>query len=291
MSPAVTKGPVLVTAALGNVGGAAAAALLASGTCPVRVGDLDPGALAGRYPGAEAVRLDFRDPATFGPAVAGCSGLFLLRPPPIARVKPTLNRLIDVAAGAGVGHVVFSSVQGADTNRIVPHHRVEEHLVASGLAWTMLRPGFFAQNLSDAYRRDIREDGRLYVPAADGEVAFIDVADVGSVAALVFADPGPHRGQGYTLTGPEAVTFTRVAAILTESLGRPIRYEPATVLGYMRHLRRRGLPVPQVAVQTVLHVGLRRGDARTVDPTVERLLGRPARTIETFIAENRDLWA
>lgn len=285
----MNAGPVLVTGALGNAGTATAAALLAAGL-EVRAADLDTAACARRFPAADAVRLDFLDPATFGPALSGCRGLFLLRPPPIARVKPTLNRLIDVAAEAGVDHVVFASVQGADTNRVVPHHRVEEHLKASGLPWTMLRPGFFAQNITGAYRPDIRDDHRLYVPAGNGRVAFIDVTDLGEVAARVFADPAPHRDRGYTLTGPAAVTFYQVAELLTAALGHPVRYQPATALGYVRHLRRRGLPVAQVAVQTVLHVGLRRGDAELVDPAVERLLGRPATPLKAFIERNADCW-
>lgn len=281
--------PVLITGALGNVGAATTTALLARGDA-VRAGGLDAGRVAKRYPDAEAVHLDFLDPTTFRPALEGCRALFLLRPPPIAKVKPTLNRLIDVAAEVGVEHVVFSSVQGADTNRIVPHHRVEEHLKASGLPWTMLRPGFFAQNLTDAYLPDIRHDDRLYVPAADGRVAFIDVTDLGEVAALVFAEPTAHRNRGYTLTGPAAITFHQVAAMLTATLDRPIHYEPARALAYMRHLHARGLPIAQVAVQTILHLGLRRGDAETVDPTVEHLLGRPATSFETFIERNQERW-
>lgn len=286
----MSAGPVLVTGALGNVGAATVTALLAAGD-EVRAADLDPAAITARFPDAGAVKLDFLDPATFRPALAGCRALFLLRPPPIARVKPTLNRLVDVAAELGAGHVVFSSVQGADTNRVVPHHRVEQHILASGLAWTMLRPGFFAQNLTDAYRADIRDEHRLYVPAGQGRVAFLDVTDLGEVSARVFANPAAHSGQGYVLTGPAAVTFNEVAAMLTAALGRPVRYDPAPVLGYLRHLRSRDLPLAQVAVQTILHAGLRRGDAETVDPAVERLLGRPATPLSVFIDRNLDRWS
>ena len=286
----MTDAPILVTGALGNVGGATVTALLHRGE-RVRAADLDTDALAQRFPDAEAVRLDFLDPTTFEPALAGCRALFLLRPPPISRVKPTLNRLIDVAAQRGlVEHVVFSSVEGADTNTIVPHHRVETHLRASALPWTILRPGFFAQNLTDAYRLDIRDDHRLYVPAAQGRVAFIDVADLGKVAATVFTDPTPHTGQGYTLTGPEALTFDQVADLLTQALDTPIHYQPATIAGYLRHLHQRGLPLAMIAVQTILHVGLRRGDAETVAPTTQQLLGRPATPLADFIATHTDRW-
>ncbi len=283
-------GPVLVTGATGNVGGAVARSLLAAGL-PVRVAGTDPARLRARFPAAEAVRLDFLDARTFPAAVAGAGGLFLLRPPPISRVGPTLNALVDAAARHGVGHVVFASVAGADTNRIVPHHRVETHLRTAGVPWTVLRPGFFAQNLADAYRRDIREQNRIFLPAGRGRAAFVDTRDIGDVAAAVLADPAAHTEAGYTLTGPAALGFDEVAAVLTEVLGRPIRYQRATVPAYLRHLRRQRVGWAQAIVQTVLHTGLRRGQAERVDPTLPRLLGRPARTLEEYVRDHRELWA
>ncbi len=137
---------------------------------------------------------------------------------------------------------------------------------------------------------DIREDDRLFVPAGQGRVAFVDVRDLGEVAAHVFADPAPHRGRGYLLTGPVAVTFDEVASELSRVLDRPIEYVPAGVVSYARHLRGRGLPLPAVVVQTILHVGLRRGDAEAVDPTLADLLGRPPRSIVDYIVDHAELW-
>lgn len=281
-------GPVLVLGASGNVGGATARALLQRGV-PVRCGVTDPERFAAPA-GAEAVELDLFRPGTFASAVAGCSGLFLLRPPPVSKVEPTLNALTEAALSGGVEHVVFSSVAGADTNRVVPHHRVETHLRSHAPSWTILRPGFFAQNLTDAYRRDIVQDDRIYLPAGAGRVAFIDTRDIGDVAAAVFADRDRHLNQGYTLTGPRAVTFDEIADLLTAALGRTITYQPASILGYASHLRRQGVPLAQVAVQTVLHTGLRHGDAEAVDPTLPVLLGHPARTIEDYVREYADTW-
>lgn len=279
---------MLVMGATGNVGGATLRALRERGI-PVRSAVARVMGAASE-PGVEPVELDVFRPETFGRAVDGIGGLFLLRPPPVSKVGPTLNALTEAAVAAGVDHIVFSSVAGADTNRVVPHHRVETHLRDHAPSWTVLRPGFFAQNLADAYRQDIVDDDRIHLPAGDGRVAFIDTRDIGAVAAAVFADPLPHGGRGYTLTGPRAVTFDDVASMLTTTLGRTVVYEPASILGYARHLRRRRLPLAQIAVQTVLHTGLRRGDAETVDPTLERLLGRKGRTIEDYVREHAATW-
>jgi len=279
---------VVVTGALGNVGAGVVAAL-ADRDVAVRVADINEVTLAERFPDCDRAMLDFTDPSTFDAVVAGARRLFLIRPPAISRVSNTINPFIDAAQDHDVAHVVFSSVAGAESNRIVPHHRIETHLTASSMAWTMLRPGFFDQNIATAYRQDIVEDDRIYVPAGDGLVAFLDARDIGEVAAVCLSEDG-HEMQGYHLTGPEAVTFEQVAALLSDHLGRTITYETASVLGYFRHLRGQGLVLPHAVVQTILHTGLRTGDAEAVTSTVQDLLGRPARSLSEYIADNLELW-
>lgn len=249
-------------------------------------------ALGGERRGGRHRRFDFTDREAWAAALEGCTQLFLLRPPPISRVEETLNPFVDFARTRGVGHVVFLSVQGAESRLRVPHYAVEKHLEKSGDDWTFLRPGFFAQNFSDAYRRDIIEDDRVYVPAGDGQVAFVDVRDVGLVAARVFEDPALHRRQGYRLTGPCLFTFHQAAAVLTEVTGRPIRYVPASMAGYLWHLiGRRRVSLKQAVVQTYLHVGLRHGDAAIIDPLLGQLLGQPARDLERALCDMPEAWS
>lgn len=273
---------IFVTGAGGNVGSAVLESCAAAGL----------EAIGGERRGGRHRRFDFEDRSTWD-AVQGCDQLFLLRPPPISRVETTLNPFVDHARRAGVRHVVFLSVQGAESNPRVPHHAVERHLAQTGADWTFLRPGFFAQNFASAYRADVLEHGRLYVPAGAGEVAFIDVRDLGDVAARIFAEPEAHRGRAWLLTGPSRFTFTRAAELLTELSGRPIRYVAASIPGYLWHLlvRRRLSPMHAV-VQTVLHVGLRRGDAARVDDgTLATLLGRRPRDLEQYLRDFASSWA
>jgi len=281
---------VLVTAALGNVGREVARECASKGLV-VRVADRDRAKAEQRFPGMEATALDFFDRSTWAPALEGCDFVFLLRPPPVGDMNATLNPFIDAAFAAGVRHLVFLSVAGADKMKWVPHRKVELHLQASGNRWTVLRPGFFAQNLQDAYRKDITEDGRIYVPAGTGRVAFIDVSDVGAVTAQVLLEPERFQGQALTLTGPVALTFEQVAKTLEHALGRPVKYEAASVLGYARHLRKaRRMPWMQIVIQTILHVGLRSGDAEKVEPTVEALLGRPAHSMQAYVERSVASW-
>ncbi len=281
---------VLVTAALGNVGQEVVAAAVRCGLV-VRAAGRSAAQLLEKFPGCEAIRFDFLDQATWPAALDGADYVFLLRPPPLGDMDVSLKPFVTAAYAAGAQHIVFLSVAGADRMKWVPHRKVELHLQSLGRDWTVLRPGFFAQNLGDAYRRDIVEDDRLYVPAGRGRIAFLDVRDLGEVAVKIFEAPATFRGKALTLTGPEAITFDQVAGLLSAVLGRAIRYEPASVPGYVWHLRsRRHMSWMQIAVQTFLHVGLRGGDAELVASTVTDLLGRPARPILDYIERSRVSW-
>ena len=246
----IGQGHVLVTGATGNIGSEVLAALAARGI-PARAASRDPSAIAG------SVAFDLEDGSTWDAALEGADRLFLVRPPAISDVGETLIPFVVRARELGVGHVVFLSVAGAGSNRFVPHRAVEDHLRATSEHFTNLRPGFFAQNLQDAYRLDIVEDDRIYVPAGRSQVNWIDGRDIAEAAAVVFSDPDAHRAADYTLAGPGAVPWSEVTGALEDAIGRPIRYEPASVLGYALHLRRRGLPRGAIAVQTALHFLLR----------------------------------
>ena len=241
--------------------------------------------------GAGTVPLHFNEPETWVPVLGPSRGVFLMRPPAITDIDRTLAPFIDAVRRAGAGPIVFLSVTGADKARFLPHAAVERHLMDGPRDWVILRPGFFAQNLSDAYPQDIREDDRVYLPAGQGKAAFLDLRDLGEATARILADPEPHLGQAYTLTGPKAVDFHAVAQAVGEATGRLIAYRPASIAGYLRHLHRRGALCGQALVQTALHVGLRFGQAEAVAPDLARLLDRPPRDIFDYIRDHAELWA
>lgn len=282
--------PVLVTGAVGNVGREVVRAVAARGGS-ARAADVSVSAIRAMHgPDVDAVRLDYQDTSTFGTALDGCGALFLVRPHDVLSMESTLIPFIDVALARGVKHIVFLSMAGAGTNKLVPHHAVEKHLAARRASHTLLRPGFFAQNLGAAYRDDIAVDSRLFLPAGRGRVAFVDTRDVAELAAIILDDPDRHRWAAYTCTGPEVLTFEDAARLMTDVIRRPIRYEAASIAGYVRHLFERGLPLAQIAVQTVAHVGLRFGQNQKIDPTLERLLGRRPRTLASYVRESAELW-
>lgn len=281
---------ILVTGATGNVGREVVRALAARGAA-ARAAAYDAADVA-RVPAeaAEVVRFDFTDPATFPAAFDGVDRLFLMRPPAIGNVRRDMKPAIDFAAAAGVRHIVFLSLVGVERNRIVPHARIEALLVASGIPWTMLRCGFFMQNLDTTHRADLVEHGDLFIPAGNGRTAFIDVRDIGAVAARVLTEPG-HAGRAYPLTGGEALTYGQVAAVMSEELGRPITYSDPSPLTFARRMRRRGYPWAYVAVMEGIYLTTRLGMAAAVASDAADLLGRPPITLRQYVRDYAAVFA
>lgn len=281
---------VLVTGASGNVGAPLVDLLAGSPDAAVRIGVRDPKKAQPRDGGRVApVAFDFMEPATYGPALAGVDKLFLLRPPAVSDVQRYLLPVVDAARRAGVRHIVYLSVAGAGTVRVLPHYRVERHIEASGVPYTFLRAGFFMQNLSTTHRDDIRERGEIMVPAGRGKTAFIDTRDIAAVAARALLDPG-HEGQAYHLTGVEALDFHEVAALFTDVLGRPVRYPDPSILRFALRCHQRGVPPAFIAMMVAIYMPTRFGLAAAITPDTARVLGRPPTSMRAFIADHRQAW-
>ena len=222
-------------------------------------------------------------------ALEGADRLFLMRPPAIADVQTTLFPLIDAANRLGLRQIVFLSLQGVQANRGTPHHAVEEHLRRTGSPYTFLRPNFFMQNLTTTYAVDIRESGRIFVPAGIARTAFIDARDIGRVAATILTRPG-HLHRAHTLSGEQSLTYRDVARTMTEVLGRPIRYARPSEAEYLDRLRSQGWPEDYIAVQKMIHRVVRLNVSALPNRSIRRLTGRPATTLAEFVADNRDAW-
>jgi uncharacterized protein YbjT (DUF2867 family) len=268
----------LVTGASGRVGGAVVRAL--AGRARVLP--------AGRDPGPAGVRLDLEERSTFAAALAGVNAVFLMRPPAMTRPR-AFAPFLDAAVEAGVGRLVFLSVRGVDRVPLLPHHGIEQEVRARPFAWTMLRPADFMQNLETVHRASIARCDEIAVPAGRGRSAFVDVADVGAVAALALTEPG-HEGRAHELTGAEALDFHAVAATLSEALGRRVRYRPTSVPRFVWEHCRGGTPVPMALVMSALYTAQRLGLAEGVTNGVERLLGRPPGTLGAYAASRREAW-
>jgi uncharacterized protein YbjT (DUF2867 family) len=232
---------ILVTGATGQQGGAVARHLLHRGR-PVRALVRDPEAEAARAlaeAGAELFRGDFDAPESLTAAMEGVRGVFAVPPAAYGPAGWDIEleyargaALVDAAAAAGVRHLVFASIasipgrtfMGEDGKR-----RIEAHLKASGMSWTILRPVRFMENylLRDSVVDGIHGGVHRHLFHPEHQMQVIAVDDVGVFAAMVFADSDRFHGMTLELAGDE-LTPAAAAAAITEATGRPVRYEQVT---------------------------------------------------------------
>jgi len=155
-----------------------------------------------------------------------------------------------------------------------------------------VRPSFFAENLTTTHLTDIRDRDEIVVPAGTGSTAFVAASDVAAVAISALLNPGAHRGRAWTPTGPESLTYARVAAILSDVLGRPIRYRRPSVVRYAGHARRTlGMPWGMVGVTTAIYTVARLGKAGGLTDDVHTVTGRDPVAFREWAEQNRRLWA
>jgi uncharacterized protein YbjT (DUF2867 family) len=223
---------ILVTGATGNVGHHVVREL-AGRDVSVRAFVRDPAAAAARFGdhgGAVGIHAgDLDDPSAIRAALRGVDRVFLTAADGPAKVAQE-QRVIDLAAGAGVELVVKLSAMHADESSPLPafawHGAIERHLAASGLPAVVVQPAFFMANML-MVAPGVAATDTLFAPTGGAKVAMVDVRDVAAVAAGVLADP-TYAGRTLSVTGPEAITFDDVAAAIGAAVGRPIRYVDLT---------------------------------------------------------------
>jgi uncharacterized protein YbjT (DUF2867 family) len=280
----------LLIGATGQVGSTVARNLLADGH-RVRALVRNPDAAAAKLgPDIDYVRGDLEDRATLPGALMGVDAAYLATAPAPEMVGQEVN-FIEAAADAGLPRLVALGVLGTDVS--VPmfkfHQDIEAKIADSSIPATVLRPGGFYSSflfLADAIRA-----GALPTVAADGGLAWIDPADVAGVATAVLLDGATHVGQVLKLTGPMALTYDDVAEALERALGRPVAHLRLDEQTLRERLTSSGLP-GWLTDSLLGQQRLTREDRLSlVTDTVRDVLGRAPRTIDQWLAENKDSFA
>jgi len=275
---------ILVTTPNGKVGREVAAQLLAR-QADVRIGAHSVEKAKKQFPGAEVVALDLRDAASVKSALAGVSAVYLAAPGEW-EAGPELQ-LIALAKAAGVKKIVKLSAFGAEQLDGAAIRQVEKALEASGLDYTLLRPNWFMQNFTTSMAASIRA-GVLAEPAGDKRTAFIDARDIAAVAVKALADGALSR-QAASLSGPEALSRTALAQTLTQAIGRPVEYQELTDAQFREAVKAHLTP-SYLELMSQLYAAQRSGFYEATTPSVEQLLGRPARSFDAFAREHAGVW-
>jgi uncharacterized protein YbjT (DUF2867 family) len=235
------------------------------------------------WPGVEQVEGDLGRPEMIAPALEGVQSAFLLTAP-----APDADRLqgnfIGVAKRTKLPHLVKYSAYGAapasPARFLRQHGDIEKKIQDTGIPYTFLRPAQFMQNFV-GFRETIMGQGEFYAPQGDGRINLVDVRDAAAVAARVLTEPG-HTGEVYEITGPEAITYTRVAEALSQALDRPVRYVNVPPEVYRQALARFGVPEWIAEGIVELHDIWRIAGATGITNVVEKIAKKKPYSIAEF---------
>ncbi len=250
------------------------------------------GEAASRLPaGAEPVTGDLADEGSLVTATAGTEKVFLLSSPPPDAVSWHRNA-IDAARRTQVQLLVRSSILGAGRESpaefISAHTTCDRYLEDSGLPYVIVRPNLFVQNIPESTIPSLDASGTFYADAGEARISMVDTRDVAAVACRALTEPG-HAGAHYDITGPEALSYTDVAAKLSAAMGRRISYAGASDDAVRQALLGAGLTEWFASALVGLYQDYRRsgtdGYAAQVTGTIQRLTSRPARSLDDLLGE------
>ncbi|MFD8424738.1 NAD(P)H-binding protein [Streptomyces sp. NPDC059466] len=252
--------------------------------------------------GAEIVVGDLTRPESVAAALRGVGKMYFAMPvspdhllattvvATVARDCAELDVLVDMSQMT-VSQMTATSTTESDQQRL--HWLGEQVLNWSGLPVVHIRPTSFLDNplFTTLAARSIRENGTIALPFGTGRTSPVAVDDVARVVAAVLLDPAPHIGHVYELTGPRSIDMTEMAEEFSRALGRPVSYVDVPLDRWRAEvLARAGLPPhteQHIATMARLHHENRYD--RTSDD-VERLTGKPAQSVETFVAAHKDIY-
>jgi NAD(P)H dehydrogenase (quinone) len=277
---------IAVTGATGHVGGRVARLLSAAGI-PARLIARDP-ARVPRLPGATTAQAAFGDRQACRAALEGIRTLFMVSADEASDRLEQHYRFIDAAAETGVEHIVYTSFFGAAPDAIFTlardHFATEEMLRGSGLKHTLLRDNFYQDVLTEF----AGPEGIIRGPAGNGRAGFVAREDVARVAAKILAEPMPHAGFTYELTGPESLSMAEAAAIITEATGKPTSFLDETVEEAYASRARYRAPGWQLEAWISTYTAIAHGELDKVTNDVELLTGQRPLSLRELLAQPAD---
>jgi uncharacterized protein YbjT (DUF2867 family) len=277
---------IVVTGSTGHMGRLVAEEL-ARRAEPMRLVVRDP-RRAPRIPGAEVVTGDYGDGASIAAALDEGDRVFMvsLHKGPEERV-PFHRAFVDVATERNVGQIVYLSFLNAGPDAVFLHARshgaTEEMLRDSGVPWTSIRNGMYADHIPGWFD----PDGVAREPGGEGRMSFSYRPELATAIATVLTEPG-HEARIYDITTPESVTMGELAQIAAEVTGDPYRWEPLDDEGWDARWRSLGRDGWELEAGHTSYQALRAGELDVVTDDYERLTGLKPATIAEILERHAD---
>jgi len=243
-------------------------------------------AIAKEFPGTGTIKFDFTDPSTFQNALRDIDCLFLLRPPQLADIN-IFTPLISKAKENNVKEIVFLSVQGAEKSKVIPHNKIENLILESGISYIFARPSYFMQNLTTTLLPGIISRKEIFLPAGRGKFNWVDVENIAEACAILINNFSEYSNTSYEITGYENLDFYTVTQMINEATGAGITYRSVDPLTFWLRKKKEGEPAGKIIVMFMLHFLPRIQKEPKISGFYQALTGKEPTTLKEFIEMNK----
>ena len=236
--------------------------------------------------GVEARAFDYSKPESLVASLVGIDKLLLISGNELGQRLPQHLAVIAAAKEAGVKQFVYTSILHADTSSLGlagEHLATEAALKASGLAYTILRNGWYTENYVGS-AKGAKGAGAFIGCAGAGKIASAARADYAEAAAVVLAGEGSEN-KTYELAGDTAYTLTELAAEISRQAGKTIPYNNLTETQYADILKSFGLPDGLAEMLADSDTGASKGGLFDDSHVLSTLIGRSTTPLATVLAE------
>ncbi|MEA5127851.1 MAG: SDR family oxidoreductase [Proteiniphilum sp.] len=236
--------------------------------------------------GIEARAFDYEKPESLVGALQGIDHLLLISGNEIGKRKQQHENVITAAKQAGVKWIVYTSLLHADTSTLSlaeEHKATEEALKTSGIAYTILRNGWYTENYTDSVPGAVKA-GVLVGSAGEGKISSATREDFAEAAAVVLASEN-QEGKVYELAGDDYFTLKDLAAEVSRQTGKDIPYKNLTETEYAEMLKSFGLPEEIAKTIASFDTGAANNDLFDDSKQLSRLIGRPTTPLTQAVKE------
>lgn len=272
---------IAVTGATGQLGGRVARRLADRGV-PQRLVVRDA-ARAPALTGAEVALGEYGDGGAFREALDGIETLYLVSAGEHPDRVALHRAAVDDAVQAGVSRLVYVSFLGAAPDCAFTfgrdHWHTEQHIRASGVRFTFLRDNIYL----DFLPKMVGREGVIRAPAGQGRLGAVARDDIADAGVAVLLSGGEHDGRSYELTGPESLSLAEAAEQLSQSAGRPVRYQEETLEEAYASRSGFGAPSWEVAGWVTSYVAIAAGELDVVTDAVQKLAGHPPIDLREYL--------
>jgi NAD(P)H dehydrogenase (quinone) len=230
---------------------------------------------------------DYNDPDALKAAFSGVDKLLLISSSEVGQRSEQHKNVIDAAKTAGVKHIIYTSAPRATTTALVlaPEHKfTEEHILQSGLEYTILRNNWYTENYRDPLEI-ARKTDTLVAAAGEGRVASATRSDFAAGAVAVLLGTG-HEGKIYELGGDYAWNYHELAEAMGEIIGKPVAYQSVDAGTLISNLKSVGLDEGTAGFVAALDGNIADGQLSEVTGTLSKLIGRPTTSLRKGLMDS-----